>query len=351
MQPQLTLIPSLSIHPNQINFYHEIQWTPYKPSRRTSEYENYKDSITYSHLLKSKRTPNGQVSKVAKRKLGKAIDYLLLLADDKYINKQISGKAFTFKVAFITLTLPSKQEHTDNEIKRQCLNSFLIELIKYHKVKNYVWRAELQKNGNIHFHILIDKFVHWNDIRNRWNRIINKLGYVDRYRIKMKEFFKDGFQVREDLIKWWPEKNQRAAYKANQLTDYHNPNSTDIHSLQKIRNIKLYLIKYLTKQDEKPILPSPNPAVYKIQKGRIWSASKNLQSLKGCQVPLDSELENEISEIIALSRCESYYGDYYSCFMVDMETVLKFGGKRLFSLFAGYLLDKFDYSLQVPLLI
>lgn len=351
MQPQLTLIPSLSIHPHQINFYHEVQWTPYKPSRRTAEYIKFQESKKYEHLLTSKRTPNGQVSQIAKRKLGRAIDYLLLLADDKYINKQISGKAFTFKVAFITLTLPSKQEHTDNEIKRKCLNSFLIELERYHKVKNYVWRAELQKNGNIHFHILIDKFVHWNDIRNRWNRIINKLGYVDRYRIKMKEFFKDGFKEREDLIKWWPIKNQRAAYKANQLTDYHNPNSTDIHSLKKIRNIKLYLIKYLTKQDEVTTDESNKKTNERIQQGRIWSASKNLQSIKGCQVPLDSELEKEISEIIDKSRCQSYYGDYYSCFMVDMESVLKFGGQRLFALFAGYLLDKFDYSLQKPLLL
>lgn len=351
MQPQLTLIPSLSIHPHQINFYHEINWEPFKPSKRTQEYIKFKESKEFGHLVTSKRTAAGKVSQIAKRKLGKAIDYLLLMADDKYINKQITGRAFNFKVAFITLTLPSQQIHSDNEIKRKCLNSFLIELERYHKVKNYVWRAELQKNGNIHFHILVDKFVHWNYIRNRWNRIINKLGYVDRYRTKMKEFYKDGFQVRKDLEKWWPEKNQRASYKANQLTDYHNPNSTDIHSLKKIRNIKLYLIKYLTKSDKSNNSGDTPQKKERIQQGRIWSASKSLQNLKGCQIPLDTQLENEISEVVDKSRCESYHGNYYSVFMVSMEDVLKFGGIRLWTFFCQYLLDKFNYSLQKPLLL
>lgn len=351
MKPKLTLIPTLSIHPHQINFYHEINWSPYKPSKQTKEYTEFKVSKKYEHLVKSKRTAAGNVSQVAKRKIGKAIDYLLLMADEKYINKQITGRAFNFKVAFITLTLPSQQIHSDNEIKRKCLNSFLIELEKYHKVKRYVWRAELQKNGNIHFHILIDKFVHWNDIRNRWNRIINKLGYVTRYREKMLEFYKEGFKVREDLLKWWPEKNQRASYKANQLTDYHNPNSTDIHSLKKIRNIKVYLIKYLTKPDDNSRSENNKQSAERVQQGRIWSSSKALQNLKGCQVPLDNELEAEISEIINKSGCQSFDGDYYSVFMVDMETVLKHGGERLYRLFCEYLLDTFNYSLQKPLLL
>lgn len=351
MKPELVLIPTLSIHPHQINFYREINWHPYKPSRDKKTYLDFKESKQYDHLLTSKRTAQGNVSQIARRKIGKAIDYLLLMADDKYINKQITGRAFNFKVAFITLTLPSKQIHSDNEIKRKCLNSFLIELERYHKIKNYVWRAELQKNGNIHFHILIDKFVHWNDIRNRWNRIINKLGYVDNYRIKMKEFYKDGFKIRKDLEKWWPEKNQRASYKANQLTDYHNPNSTDIHSLKKIRNIKVYLIKYLTKKDESKQSNPDSTNTERIQQGRIWSASKNLQNIKGCQVPLDSELENEITKVVNQSRCESYDGDYYSVFMVSMEDVLRYGGERLYKHFSEYLLATFDYSLQKPLLL
>lgn len=351
MKPELILIPTLSVHPHQINFYREVNWYPHKPSRDKKSFLDFKESKEFEHLLSSKRTAAGNVSQIAKRKIGKAIDYLLLMSNEKYINKQITGRAFNFKVAFITLTLPSKQIHTDNEIKRKCLNSFLIELERYHKVKNFVWRAELQKNGNIHFHILIDKFVHWNDVRNRWNRIINKLGYVDNYRAKMKLFFKNGFKVRDDLLKNWSEPKQRASYKANQLTDFNNPNSTDIHSLKKIRNIKVYLIKYMTKIDDAKQEINNYKEEERIQQGRIWSASKNLQNIKGCQIQLDSELEAEITKVVDKSKCVTFDGDYYSVFILSIEDVLRFGGERLYKHFAEYVLSTFDYSLQKPLLL
>jgi len=349
MQNNLTLIPSLSIHPQQINFYYERDWQPNKPVKNNSLSGFTKSQIKYQHLLKSSRTAQGNVSKVARRKLAKAIDYLLLMANDKYIGSHITGRAFKFKIAFITLTLPSAQKHSDNEIKRKCLASFLTEIERYHKVKNYVWRAELQKNGNIHFHILIDKFIHWNEVRNRWNRIINKLGYVTRYRENMKSFYKDGFKVRKDLVSHWSEKRQRASYLVNVQTDYHNPNSTDIHALHKIRNIKLYLVKYLSKNAEHAKDGESVEYNERIQQGRIWSSSKNLQNIKGCQTQLDSELESEITQICDKAGIVGYHADYFSIFNVSISQVLEHGGERLYNLFARYILNTFNYSLARPL--
>ena len=345
MQSNLTLIPTLAIHPHQINFYNEIHWEPFKPSRNKISYPGQNNEHGAEHLLQSKRTAQGKVSKVAKRKMSKSIDYLLLLANEKYIEPYMTGKAFNFKVAFITLTLPSAQIHEDNEIKRKCLNSFIIEIQKRYKVKNYVWRAELQQNGNIHFHLLIDKFIHWNEIRNRWNRIINKLGYVDRYREKMKEFFKSGFQIRTDLEKNWSIEKQKASYKRNKLTDFTNPNSTDIHSLKKIRNIKLYLTKYLTKNPGTSEQITDNEDNTRQQNGRIWGASNNLQNLKGCQIQLDSELEQELSKVVNQSGCFSINDTYYSVHYISMSDILKFGGHRLFKVFADYIFLTFGQAL------
>ena len=253
MKSELTLIPSLTIHPGQIYIYSTPHWEPTKPQKRQPYINSIEDKILYDSFINSSRSPAGKVSPTAKRKITKAIDYLLMMSDDKPVTSQKTGRRFHFKVAFITLTLPSKQIHSDNEIKRTCLNSFLIELQKYHKVKRYVWRAEKQKNGSIHFHIIIDKFVHYNDIRNRWNRIVNKLGYVDRYRDAMREFYKDGFKVRKDLLKNWNETAQRKVYHKNLNTGWHSPNSTDIHSIRKIFNLGKYFVKYMTKnQEEKP---------------------------------------------------------------------------------------------------
>ena len=47
----------------------------------------------------------------------------------KAINKR-TNLFTTYKIGFVTLTLPSEQRHTDNEIKKYCLNQLLIELRK-----------------------------------------------------------------------------------------------------------------------------------------------------------------------------------------------------------------------------
>ena len=91
---------------------------------------------------------NNKISSQATRKIGKAVDYLVFFATNKKIQSSANGKALNFKIAFITLTLSSNQIHSDNEIKSKLLNQFIIEAKKKWKIKNYVWRAEKQENGN-----------------------------------------------------------------------------------------------------------------------------------------------------------------------------------------------------------
>ena len=46
---------------------------------------------------------------------------------------------------------------------------------------DYVWKAELQKNQNIHFHLTTNIFIHHATIRTLWNNCINRLGYISEY--------------------------------------------------------------------------------------------------------------------------------------------------------------------------
>lgn len=347
---QLVLIPTITIHPNQISYYKQVVWDPCKPQKNEQNPDNSQEYRKHEHLLKSNRSANGQVSSIAKRKIVKAIDYLLLFASDKVVRSVATGRQFSFKIAFITLTLPSKQIHGDNEIKRKCLNSFLIELQKYEGVKNYIWRAEKQKNGSIHFHIIIDKFVHWNQVRNRWNRIVNKLGYVDRYRDNMKMFYKDGFKVRNELLQNWSETNQRKAYNRNLATGFNNPNSTDIHSIQKIHNIKNYFIKYMTKNPGDKAAQNQDENEMEVQKGRIWGSSSNLQNIKGLQLVLDNELETELDAIIDQTNCEIYESTYFSVFYLSFPSLRLSGRENLFKAFTKYLVDEFDFNYQSSIL-
>jgi hypothetical protein len=103
-------------------------------------------------------------------------------------------------------------------------------------MKDYVWKAELQERGSVHYHLSTNMFMHWEEIRDAWNKYQRKAGYLDKY------------------------------VKVN---GHYHANSTDVHSIRKVKDIERYLSKYM----QKGIGGS------KI-KGKIWDASKNLKQTK-----------------------------------------------------------------------
>lgn len=275
----------------------------------------------------------GIISKKAKKKINNAIDWLLLLANDKTVYSTKSKKKFKFKISFVTLTLASAQRHSDNEIKKELLNHFLVEARKKWKVDKYVWRAEKQMNGNIHFHIVVDKFINYDELRNVWNRIQNKLGYVDEYQKNQKEFFKNGFKFRPVLSKNWSYAKQRKAYYKALSCNFTKPNSTDIHSVKGIKNLSSYLSKYCTKNPEfelqiepivktksyafKPVIPvfeQMKPIkVYKEQlvTGKSWGLSQSLSKMKNLVLERDSFVDAELEVLADKYQKQIYVSDFF----------------------------------------
>ncbi len=317
----------ISIHPDRINFYSEVNWYPYKPRRDPSV-----------HLIDVSRDHKGKVSPVARRKISRAIEYLLFLANEKVLPDTTHGKAYSFKLCFITLTLPSAQIHSDQVIKARCLNQFFIEARKKWHVKNYLWRAEKQKNGNIHFHILADKFVPWSEMRDVWNRIVNKLGYVDRYRDQMRAFHEGGFRIREDLLKSWSYKNQIKSYNSSKVNDWASPNSTDIHSVWKIKNIKAYICKHCTKDEQSEGLT-----------GRLWGCNEDLSYVPGARIVIDQPISDALRSIFNKHAPDVYEGAYFSSASIKFEWLKDSDSTLLFQAFAGFLNDHFGHSLQAEI--
>jgi hypothetical protein len=347
MKSELIIIPRISIHPGKICSYNSIEWLPAKGKKERTPFDSYMAAKRMDNLKNNQRQNHEFISKQAKRKLSKSLDYLLLLASEKKAESRFSGRQFAFKIAFITLTLPSEQIHPDNEIKSKCLNSFLIELTKFYHVKNYIWRSELQENGNIHFHIIIDKFVPWSELRDRWNRIINKLGYVTRYREKMKEKFKDGFIYEKSKNPKWTKDKQFNSYQKNIKTDFHSPNSTDIHSIRKIHNIKLYISKYLTKSKENNQNNQENENNVIKHTGRIWGCNQQLSNIKGAVSDVDNQLEAELLKVVQKSQCYSFTDTYFSVHFIDYQKLPEYGGAELFKIFCQYLINRFGYHQQL----
>lgn len=319
------VIPHLAIHPNQINVYNTVEWTEKKRFHPKTQ-----------HLVESNKSHNGKVSSIASRKISKAVDYLLLMASDKKVPSKLHGKVFKFRICFVTLTLPSKQIHSDNDIKTQCLNQFLVEARKKWHVANYIWRAEKQMNGSIHFHILLDKFIPWSELRDVWNRIVNKLGYVERYRDAMRAFHSEGFKVREQLLKTWDYESQVKAYKSGKANDWNSPNSTDIHSIKNVQDVRKYVLKYSTKDD-----------VHGIIKGRIWGCNEDLSNIKGAVELISGVFNSELEIIKKASEAKIYQSDYFSVIHISIKELYDLGCLNLFKLFCSFLIQKFNFSYQV----
>jgi len=327
-EPSVISIPMLSVHPDRVNIYNDsVRLKPRKWPRP----EKVKMPISKFH--------NNKVSDQARRKVVKAIDYLVFLATDKKLPATAHGRNLNFKISFITLTLSSEQKHSDNEIKEKLLNHFFIEAKKKWNVKNYLWKAEKQVNGNIHFHILSDKFIHWNELRNVWNRIQNKLGYVDAYRAQMLEFHKGGFKVREDLLKRWEYKKQINAYREGSRQDWMNPNSTDIHSLRFISNTKAYVMKYVTKEQKDHDI-----------KGRLWGCNYELTDLPGGRTVVDLKIEKEMRSAFRKFKPKFYKGDHFTVIYITPQQLEASGAVNIIREFAGFLLEKFNYnySFDIP---
>src|SRR5262249_35417663 len=123
-----------------------------------------------------------------------------------------------------------------------------------HKAGLYIWKAEAQKNDNIHFHITTNTFIHWKSIRRKWNEIQGKHGYMKK----------------------WTEGNVR-----------NDPNSTDVHAVIKTDQIAKYMVKYMVKNetDRRKIT------------GKLWSCSAALSKIS-CSIDEHDNNFNEAADKI-----------------------------------------------------
>jgi hypothetical protein len=194
-----------------------------KPSYLVSIPEFYREGGNHPSLefLKNQEnlkdnSQNGKLSRKAITGLKNSINWLCIAAKKKRVYDRQKQREFNFKVNFVTLTLPdTKNPINSQELQKNLLNPFLVYMRKYHGLRNYVWRLEFQANGKLHVHISADTFLHYRTVRDAWNRLLHKNGYLDLF------IEKEG---------------------------HGDPNSTDVHSTRKVNNMAAYLAKYMSKQ-------------------------------------------------------------------------------------------------------
>lgn len=178
----------------------------------------------------------GTMSANTARKLKSIAEAYLAAIYYKREAQSRAGVRITCVPTFITLTYPSVVLHSHEHCKRKHLGAFLSYLSRTKAVNAYIWRAELQQNQNIHFHIFGHRFTEWQWVRATWNNIIAADGYIDAFE------------------------------KAH---GHRNPNSTDIEMVRNLDKAGAYIAKYISKID---------PSVSGQIKGRLYGMSDNVRA-------------------------------------------------------------------------
>lgn len=254
-----TLIPFVKIQPGMIIAYQLLDPRPVvEYERKNVFHSNTEQAQPYTGLL----TPT------SKKKLIKAINLLVAISQPKRAIHFDSKKEFTFRVNFITLTLPAAQGTVqDKQLKQSALKQWL----EYWKDKlpgfSYVWRAERQGNGNLHFHLITNRYIHFKDLRDSWNKRLEPFGFINAFE------------------------------KAN---GHRYPNSTDVHAVKAIRNLGAYIAKYMSKTSESPDT---------IQ-GKVWDCSTNLKQKDQCAFPMSAADLDSFDRIFTSMPYDSFNTDF-----------------------------------------
>lgn len=310
--------------------------------------------ICYNNNFSIKGNPF-KLSKSSKRKLFDSINYMYALSPKRNIEMKTGKHIYNYKMSFVTLTLPSKQSHSDKYIKANYLNQFLVELRKHYSCTNFVWKAELQKNDNIHFHLILDKYVDYQALRRRWNRILDKGGYVKAYSNKMNKLTASSyFKMRQDNCIKHNKKyhtdysitfqDAHKAYSKGIASNWRNPNSVDVKSVFGEKDLAVYLSKYVCKNDDNVIY---SDAEIKRQTGfgRSWSRSYSLVDM--CyKVGLSYD---DIQDVIHYMRnkknnVKRICGQFFEVFYFNMDSLHKslssylLGWIKLIAVERGYII-------------
>lgn len=239
-----------------------------------SEFIGHRSSTLINKLsdnmrLQQKKIYGGMISIGCKKRMTRAITLLIESAEEKRIYNPVCKYYQNHKLSFITLTVSDSTKNiTAKEAHKLLLSHFLQWLRRTKKVDTYIWKAELQERGQIHYHITTPSFIIHSEIKDKWNNLQREQGLLKDFYCKY---------------------------------GHYNPNSTDIHSVKKINDLAAYLIKYFTKayQNEKSV------------GGKVWDCSNNIKSWKYFNVVQNQFNEEFLMMCVDNDVASMYVGDNY----------------------------------------
>lgn len=234
-----------------------------------------------------KKAYQGEISKKTLAKTSATIRAWLNVINEG--NKVRKGKKL--QIVMITLTLSSQQDYDNTEsdkfIKAELLEPFMKWLRYTYDIVHYFWRAEPQENGNIHFHILTDRFIDKKKIQEKWNYLQGKHGLLRDYISKYKK---------------------------------ENPPSTHVRSFSGSAKSISYVCDYLTK----------NEGRRKIQ-GLQMRFSNSVSKLKIMPATIEQSIQEELFENLEKYAEWKHYDDYFLVYKFESDANELFRFDSLFT--------------------
>ena len=167
----------------------------YSRTKKSILTQNFKGAKTYS----------GDISESAAKRIRKTVSVFVQRSQSQVVYNPIINKKVRFKLGFLTLTIPELTTDNQSYYYKNLLKPLLRYLKSRFGLNDYVWKAELQNRGSIHYHLTINTFIPYTYIRDKWNELLDKNGLMENYK---REYGNT------------------------------NPNSIDLHSVKNVSNIE-----------------------------------------------------------------------------------------------------------------
>jgi len=244
------------------------------------------------NLQQPQLTPySGTVTNHVKRRITSALDLLLQQADAKATAAATPEREKKLSVNFTTLTIASQQNLEVREAYDKLLRPWLRYMKDKYALKNYVWKAEYQARGQVHYHIANDIYLDWKVVRWKWNQLQRKERLLDDFARKHGHF---------------------------------NPNGTDVHPARNINEALDYMAKEMCKENQNQI----------VTKGKIWDCSENLkQGRFSCE--MNEENEAMIDDAVQFKFAQKIESD--NCIIIKTKEPLRLLSPAQNSFYANYI--------------
>lgn len=319
----ITVMPCFSLEPTKLTLFNRVfKASDYNPDgtkrEKTKRIKHFEQTVNQAQENITRSTHNLQLSDNAYRTLKKRINWLYYLAKSKSVKTYNGKQIYNFKIAFLTLTLSSKQKDPTADITNGMFNQFLTEIRQRTGMANYVWRLEFQENGNVHYHLVTDTYLDYYFVLPIWNRIQKNNGYIKEYKEKHENLSLLDYNKMYNPLGKLQFDTIAKRYAKSKSQKWEQPNSVDVRSVVSKKAIASYITKYFGKDSKSKVVKSECDNDENTKNLRLWFCSRSLSRVNSISNFIEAT-EYDITAIVTSAKnIKRYFAKFATVIYFEM---------------------------------